>query len=239
VSLVDDPGIVEHPMLAEQGRTTDSFPPSSTCATRLFMVKPRPRLDWYRVPKIAKELHAEMYTHFATGDLAPIESRVCAGLLSSLRRRIALRPQGTKFKWTLHRYLSEPKLSSYKAPILPGPKSQTARERSAIFQAVVRIHSLQSLQHYKQVPARDEKGRRTTKEVLVDSLGNEVQAGSEKAESMEKEAVEYVVVQKLLHKGRMSPWMLWGTAEETTPDRLLKMRKQERDLAEQNAAQYQ
>jgi len=37
----------------------------------------------------------------------------------------------------------------------------------------------------------------------------------------EKEVKEYVVIQKRLWKGKEEGWLVWGTTEETTMDKLL------------------
>lgn len=190
---------------------------------RFFMVRPRPRLQLSQIPSIAKDLHHTMYTHFAAGNLQPVEGQICDGMLKSLRARLQQRAPGTSLKWTLHKHLSRPRLVSYKAAVLPPGKHETSRERNGLAQAVVRIHSLQSLQHVKRVSTRDAQNRLTTRDVVVDAQGRELPplaAGAVPKDA--KEAVEYIVVQRSLRKSREGPWKLWGTAEETTPARLKK-----------------
>ena len=63
-------------------------------------------------------------------------------------------------------------------------------------QAVVRIRSRQSLTRYKD---------------------GQVVAGS----GQEKDVQEYVVIQKRLWKGKEEGWLVWGTMEETTMEKLL------------------
>ena len=92
-------------------------------------------------------------------------------------------------------------------------------------QAVVRLHSLQSLQHVKRVAVRHPSKASVTKEVLVDSQGRELpdsaaENAEEAARKSAKELVEYLVIQKSLRKSKEGPWMIWGTAEETTSDKL-------------------
>ncbi|KAK4539852.1 hypothetical protein LTR36_010313 [Oleoguttula mirabilis] len=193
----------------------------STIMYRFFMVRPRPRLQIRSIPGIAKDLQKQMYTLFASGNLAPIESRICEGLLGSLRSRIGQRPPNTALRWTLHKYLSRPKVASYRAAIMPAQKGETSSEKNGAVQAVVRIHSLQSLQHVKRVSTRDAAGHIAVREVVVDAQGREVAPVAEgEVPKDAKESVEYLVVQKSLRRSREGPWMIWGTAEETTLEKI-------------------
>lgn len=81
--------------------------------------------------------------------------------------------------------LSRPKVASSKAHYYGG-KNLLRR------QAIVRIHSLQSLAKF------------TPKGELVE--------GSDTP----KEITEYVVLEKKYEGGKESPWYVWGTTEETT-----------------------
>lgn len=63
-------------------------------------------------------------------------------------------------------------------------------------QAVVRIRSRQSLTRFRE---------------------GQVVAGS----GHEKDVKEYVVIQKRLWKGREEGWLVWGTTEEMTMEKLL------------------
>jgi protein MBA1 len=103
--------------------------------------------------------------------------------------------------------------------MIPNAKGKFEKNGDGIIQAVVRIHSLQSLRHVKRVWTK-EKGRgETTKEVLVDAQGRELPPEKDSEEAALKDAkelVEYFVVQKSVRKGKEGNWMLWGTAEETT-----------------------
>lgn len=200
-----------------------------TCPLRsVFMyrywtnTKPKPRLHKNRIPGVAKDLHRTMYEHFAAGNLRPMEKQICAGFLGSLRSRLSKRPQNTYIRWTLHRYITAPKLVSHKVAMLPNAKGGLSSD--GILQAVVRIHSLQSLRHIKRVSTKEKGGRgETTKEVLVDAQGRELPAEQDSQEAALKDAkelVEYMVVQKSVRKGKEEEWMLWGTAEETTLQKL-------------------
>ncbi|KAK5113155.1 hypothetical protein LTR85_010973 [Meristemomyces frigidus] len=204
----------------------------STMMYRFFMVRPRPRLHMRSIPGIAKDLQKQMYTHFASGNMAPMEGRICEGLLGSLRSRIGQRPPNTALRWTLHRYLSRPRLVSYRAAIMPGQKGETSSEKNGAVQAIVRIQSLQSLQHVRRTSSRDATGKLTVKEVIVDAQGREVAPVEEGEVPRDaKESVEYLVVQKSLRRSREGPWMIWGTAEETTLDKVRKEdKKHSQDL---------
>jgi len=196
------------------------------------MVRPRPRLHILSVPSLAKDLHKKMYTHFASGNLAPMESQICEGLLGSLRSRVSQRNANTSLKWTLHKYLSRPRLASYRAAVYPSQKGETASERNGLVQAVVRIHSLQSLQHVKRTSSRDATGKLTVREVLADAQGRELEPVAEGALPKDaKESVEYFVIQKSLRRGKEGPWMVWGTAEETTLEKIRREdKKAQQDL---------
>lgn len=197
---------------------------------RYYMVRPRPRLHIRSIAGIAKDLHQNMYTNFASGNLAPVEGRICEGLLKSLKGRVSQRSPNTALRWTLHRYLSRPKLASYKAAIMPQQKGETRSEANGMVQAVVRIHSLQSLQHVKRVSARDATGKLTVREVVVDAQGRELEPVVEGAVPKDaKESVEYLVVQKSLRRSKESQWMVWGTTEETT---LEKVRREDKKYAQ-------
>lgn len=81
--------------------------------------------------------------------------------------------------------LSPPKVASSKAHYYGG-KGLLRR------QAIVRIHSLQSLAKF------------TPRGELV------------KGSDTPKEIMEYVVLEKKYENGKESPWYVWGTTEETT-----------------------
>ncbi|KAK5164324.1 uncharacterized protein LTR77_010019 [Saxophila tyrrhenica] len=191
---------------------------------RYWVIRPRPRLEPLKLPRLARTLHQTMYSHFAAGNLDAIAPKLCPGLLSSLRNRIASRPPKTFQRWTLHRYLSSPSLVSMRTTLIPGTKDETRWTRNGVVQAVVRIHSVQSLQSVKRVNYT-EKGVKLSKDVMVDSTGREiagapapeVEAASERRA---KEVVEYFVLQSVIRRSKLAPWMVWGTAEEMTVQKL-------------------
>ena len=59
-------------------------------------------------------------------------------------------------------------------PTADGKANKNKEEQNGIVQAIVRIHSLQSLQHVKRVTSKDRKGKLVTRELLADSAGREV-----------------------------------------------------------------
>lgn len=166
-----------------------------------MLVKPRPQFGIRDLPSKAAAMHSEMYTAFASGNLESVSGKVCTGLFGSLRGRVAQRAPNTYLRWSVKKQLSAPKLVSFKAAVLPGPPGELKEERNAQVQAVVRLHTLQGLQHVKRVTKR--KGDKiSTEEELV---------GPEE----EKESVEYVVLQRTLRRGRTNDWQVWGFANET------------------------
>lgn len=101
-------------------------------------------------------------------------------------------------------------------------------ERHGIEQAVVRIHSMQSLWPVKRVPVKD--GNRTVmKDVVVTWRGDEIPVERYVETSLDmdqKETVEYFVVQRMYKRAQPGPWMVWGTAEETSLAKLEKKQQQ-------------
>ena len=198
---------------------------------RYFLVRPRPRLHLRSIAGIAKDLHRDMYTNFANGNLAPVEPRLCEGIFGSLKQRISQRSPNTALKWTLHKHLSKPRLASYKAALMPKQKDQSSSESNGVIQAVVRIHTLQSLQHLKRIHLRDSSGDLVEREVVVDVHGREVPSVEDGAVPRDaKEAVEYFVIQKSLRKSKEGPWKIWGTAEEMTMERINREDKKRQNM---------
>ena len=109
--------------------------------------------------------------------------RVChEGLLTSFRARIGVRPSKESLQWILHKYIGFSRIVS--TNIIP-----LEIENSAVYQVVVKIKSLQSLE-------------RTPANALA-------------SDATEKKVVEYVVLQKTMLKGKEGTWKIWGTVEET------------------------
>lgn len=174
----------------------------SMAAFKYFMVKPRPDLEMFKVAALAAKMHKQMYHAFADGNLDALENRVGSGLFGSLRGRVVQRAPNTFLRWSVKEQLAEPKLCSFKAAVLPGNEERT--EKNAQIQAVVKLHTVQTLQHVKRVSKRaGGKGAVVTRE---EDMGPKE----------EKESIEYIVLQKIIRKGKVSDWKVWGFAEETT-----------------------
>lgn len=173
-------------------------------AFKWMLVKPRPKLELGKIAPRAAKMHSEMYKAFAAGDLKTVQEKVCSGLFGSLRGRVNQRAPNTFLEWEVKRQLSSPKLCSYKAAVLPGPKGESSAERNAQIQAVVKLHTLQSLQHVKKTMKRE-----SGKKAMVTKFEN---IGAEE----EKESVEYVVLQKTVRKGKFGQWQIWGFTDETS-----------------------
>lgn len=184
--------------------------------------RPKIKLERGKVAGVAKEIYEDMYKHFASGDMSPIEGKLSPGLMGSLRARISQRAANTSMKWSLEKYLSQPKLVWFhSAPFnLKGPRD----EQTGLIQAVVRIHSRQRLQKVQRIVGKD----RVVREALVDTHGKEIPEDEMERERRRsiKDTTEYVVLQRRVMKSRPSQWMMWGTTEETTLPKLEKMNKQ-------------
>jgi len=146
---------------------------------------PRPKLALRNTGRIAQALHTQMYTAFADGDLTLLRKTCSDGLLASFQSRIASRPTGHGFRWTLHQYTRTPRVVSHRAVVLPMVKG------AALRQAVVRLQSRQSL------------------------IRSKVDGETEPDNGDVKEVTEYVVVQRRMWKEHEEPWMVWGTIEES------------------------
>nr|AVI60843.1 Mitochondrial inner membrane protein Mba1 [Morchella crassipes] len=157
----------------------------------VFKWATKQKLRIWEPKKVAPSLHKDMYTAFAEGDLDSLRLLCGDGLLNSFQKRIAVR-RNAKMEWKLHKLLSRPKVVSNKAHHYMG-YNQDRR------QAVVRIHSLQSLSKFN--------------------------AQGKLVEGEPKEVVEYLVIEKNYHMGKESPWYVWGTTEETTMQRFIEENK--------------
>jgi mitochondrial protein MBA1 len=163
-----------------------------------------------------------MFANFAAGDMKGTGKKLCTGILNSLQRRIEERPPNTSYLWKLHKYLSPPALVSYKAHPFPETLKWPKKERHGVAQAVVRIHSLQSIKPVKRVRV-NERGKMVYKEMVVDARGNEhLRERMTESAIVEnaKETVEYVVLQQMYKMAEPEEWKVWGTTEETTLEKV-------------------
>lgn len=170
-----------------------------------FHVKPRADFQTSAIPSIAKTLYKDMYTAFAAGNLSPIAPKLCENIHVSLEQRIRARGPNTGIAWTLHNWVSEPKVVSHKYMPMSLEDNKDKTKQTTIQQVCVRMQSLQSLKKVKKV-------RQGNKTVEV------VEEGSSAAP---KEVTEYLVVQRLCKRGNMGPWMVWGTTTESDPQEAL------------------
>ncbi|KAI5801699.1 hypothetical protein DFH27DRAFT_557652 [Peziza echinospora] len=143
----------------------------------------RAPFDLFSPKKIALSLYKDMYTSFALSDIKSLRQICNDGLYESFKGRITSRRN--KMHWQLHSLIGTPKIVSNSATVFVGTDT-------AIRQAVVRIHSKQSISKY------------TAQGDLVPGTGQQ------------KDVLEYVVLQKRKLKNDETEWTIWGTTEETT-----------------------
>ena len=101
-------------------------------------------------------------------------------------------------RWTLHRYYGFPRIVSTRIAMIPDMPN------SAIYQVIVKIRSLQSLERLR-------KRRGGKDDTLIEAPGNKP-----------KQKAEYLVLQRMMLKGKEQPWMIWGTTEETEVEDVVK-----------------
>lgn len=163
----------------------------------LIYVRPIPKFETAKIPSIAKSLYKEMYTAFAAGDLTPVRSKLCENITMVLESRIAARNPNTAVTWTLHQQLSEPRTMSHKYMPLDLESSDKTKA-TTLQQAVVRLHTVQSLKMVKKVRA-----------------GNKTMEVEEEGSNPPTEVIEYFVVQRTMKYGKLGEWMIWGTTTES------------------------
>lgn len=182
-----------------------------------FMVKPRMKLEYFSVPRIAKQLYSDMYTAFANGNVDSVQTKLHPGLRASLQARISQRQPNIFLAWTLHNYLSAPKCVAYQFALADRKSPKT--ERTGIAQAIVRMHSRQSLQKMSNRKVTNRAtGRTQTETIPIDSHGNYIYDPMKQEQELArntKDTVEYIVIQKFYVGGKEGPWHIWGTVEET------------------------
>lgn len=173
---------------------------------RYWWVRPRPTLEYGSVARTAARLHAEMYAAFARGELEGVRETLCPGIFGSLQQRITQRPPGVRMRWVLVRHVKSPTVVSFKAVVQTDPQGKVnpKTEQIGLKQAVVRIHSVQSLQHVRRFTVKEGDTRTVKEEVL--------------GAPTEKESVEYLVVQKMLFNSREQSWKVWGSTQESLPE---------------------
>jgi len=135
--------------------------------------------------KVAPKLYEEMYTAYAQGNLEKLRLICGDGLVETFKRRLMARGRN-RIEWKLHKYISPVRMVSHKAHYYGGGLDICRR------QAVLRMHTLQSLTKYSP-------------------QGKPIE-GSGKP----KEVLEYLVVETKGRKKQDSQsWFIWGTTEES------------------------
>ncbi|KAI4727213.1 hypothetical protein E4T49_04980 [Aureobasidium sp. EXF-10728] len=170
-----------------------------------FHVKPRADFQTSSIPSIAKSLYLDMYTAFASGNLSPIASKLCENVHISLDQRIQQRGPNVGVSWTLHNWLTDPKIVSHKYMPMSLEDNSDKTKQTTIQQVCVRMQSLQSLKMVRKV----RQGNKT------------VEVVEEGSSAVPKPVTEYLVVQRLCKRGKMGPWMIWGTTTESDPKEAL------------------
>ena len=135
--------------------------------------------------------------HPHRGDVETLKGVCLEGIQASLRSKIDYRPLGERVNWTLHRYIGRPRIVSTRIARLP-------LDESALYQVVVRIKSMQSLEKIL-------KGTGEKSDIVIDE-----------PKGVPKKVMEYVVLQKRIVRGKEDPWKIWGMTEETKPQDVLR-----------------
>jgi protein MBA1 len=178
--------------------------------------KSRPILATRTIPGVAKELHNALFTAYANGSKSTISKIAGETLAESLSTRLSNRAKGEKVLWSIMQYVSKPRLMSHRATELP---FKLEGERAGVRQAVVRIHTQQSLR-IGRAPQGKKKGsleepENSQKEEPFWGYGDNdanIEWGAERT----KDVIEYVVLQRRLIKGKEEDWCLLGFVEPTT-----------------------
>lgn len=170
-----------------------------------FHVKPRADFQTSAIPSIAKTLYTDMYTAFAAGNLSPMAPKLCENVYTSLEQRIQARGPNVGVAWKLHNWRSEPKVVSHKYMPMSLEDNKDKTKQTTIQQVCVRMQSMQSLKKVRKV-------RQGNKTVEVMEEGSSAEP---------KPVTEYLVVQRLCKRGKMGPWMVWGTTTESDPQEAL------------------
>jgi protein MBA1 len=182
------------------------------------------------VKDIAKQFHEEIYTAFAAGDLGPVKDKLAPGFYESLINHMREQRRDTVRQWRIERYVREPKVCSYRLAVMPAEgaaakksKAEQAANAYGMIQAVVRIHTVQSMLTRQKKRVWDEVTRSTkTQLVPLNQRGVEIsEAGAEEVRKAgAKETVEYFVIQRKFVHSKPQEWQAWGTTVESTPEKL-------------------
>ncbi|KAK1141635.1 hypothetical protein N8T08_008899 [Aspergillus melleus] len=155
--------------------------------------------------QVARNLHQQMYSTFAEGNVTKLRKFCCTGLANSLSSRINSRPKGEKVTWSLDKYNRTPGTFLTGLRVVSDRATQIPElPNSGVRQVVVRIMSRQSTGKV-QVQSKH-KGQKST-----------VPAEAPK----QQDCTEYIVIQKMRWTGEEEPWRVWGHTSPTTVDELM------------------
>jgi protein MBA1 len=156
------------------------------------------------VPK-AKELHKELYTAFAQGDVKKLEDLAGETLFETYKARLAKRKPHERVSWELVKYKGWTRKVSHIT--MPYPISMGGLP-VGLQQAIVKIQSVQRIRTGTVPELVQVRGAKPVVTRMV--TDEEVVWGEPK----EKTVTEYVVVQRQLVRGVQEPWHIWGFAKE-------------------------
>ncbi|KAJ2903716.1 hypothetical protein MKZ38_009454 [Zalerion maritima] len=211
-------------------------------ATSFFPPKFRFDPGKSRTPGLARDMHAQMNTYLAEGNLERL-SQICTHALQEKFKAVVnkrKKSDATKgrdnsvLRWEVLRYEGRPKIvfsSTFPFPKTPAlPKSL---KPPLLFESVVRIKSVQRLARWK--PTTKEAATRSPS---VDPTGWEIVSGTEKVH----DASENVVIQRQFDPNTYMPldgWKFWGTIGHTQwadIKQILDLESMEREKADQSVA---
>ncbi|KAL4906906.1 hypothetical protein BDW74DRAFT_129711 [Aspergillus multicolor] len=150
---------------------------------------------------VARDIHKQMYSAFAKGEISTIRNICCTGLANNLVKRIENRPRDEQVTWSLDSYIRAPSTWFTGIRVVSDRATQIPEiPNSGVRQVVLRITSRQSTGKVQ---------RRASK-------------NGTPAENAPKQqdCTEYIVIQKLRWMGEEDGWRVWGHATPTTVDDL-------------------
>lgn len=171
-------------------------------------------LDLQLRPAIALNLHKEVFTSLASGDIKPLRPMLCSGLVTKFQSQINYRRESNlpTQSWKIIRYTSPIQINFSRtllslhpyfwplSSLLPGTQAKIVSDRAVPFpmgkdiyirQCIVRIRSLQSLNKNDGTP------------------------------SSQADLTEYLVMQQMkTEEDQPATWKMWGTTKPATKEEL-------------------
>ena len=150
-------------------------------------------------------MYTEVITHNSRSELLRtpqctgtgfIKQACCEGLVTHLKRHIAIRSLDKKARWEIGSIW--PHLATR---VVSNRASKFPREDSAIRQVVIKIRSKQRIVHVNDDETIDGHARWDSQWVKV---------------------IEYLVIQRRIIDGQEGDWKIWGTTQETSYDQIYK-----------------